>query len=116
MNAPIVPGTYFRACRLLFFSSNSLSVDEDGVVLAEVLTGDFGGSTLSAAPTLGALATLCMPSRPFAPGGAKWLPFVKHETSIWLIELWRRLRLLSPLRRQFEFMEEMNVTYEQEYG
>lgn len=41
------------------------------MVLADVLTGDAGGSPLTAVPTLGALATLCMPSRLLAPGGAK---------------------------------------------
>lgn len=92
----VYSATYFLANRLLVFSSISLSVDEDGVVLADVLTGDAGGSTLTAAPTLGALATLCIPSRLLAPGGAKRLPLVIHDTSIWLIELWRRLRLLSP--------------------
>lgn len=55
--------TYFLANRLLSFSSISLSVEEDGVVLADVLTGDAGGSTFTAVPTFGALATLCKPSR-----------------------------------------------------
>lgn len=91
-----ISATYFLASRLLVFSSSSLSVDEDGVVLAVVLTGDAGGSTLTAVPTLGALATLCMLSRLLAPGGTKWLSLVIHDTSIWLIELCRRLRLLSP--------------------
>ena len=90
--------TYFLANRLLSFSSISLSVEEDGVVLADVLTGDAGGSTFTAVPTFGALATLCKPSRLWAPGGAKWLPFVMYETSIWLMELCRRLRLLSPTK------------------
>ena len=90
--------TYFLANRLLSLSSISLSVEEDGVVLADVLTGDAGGSTFTAVPTFGALATLCKPSRLWAPGGAKWLPSVMHETSIWLMELCRRLRLLSPTK------------------
>ena len=55
--------TYFLANRLLSFSSISLSVEEDGVVLADVLTGDAGGSTFTAVATFGALATLCKPSR-----------------------------------------------------
>ena len=89
--------TYFLARRFLVFSSSSDSVDDDGVVLADVLTGEAGGSTFTALPTLGALATLCIePSPSLAPGGANRLSFVMDDTSIWLTELCLRLRLLSP--------------------
>lgn len=89
--------TYFLARRFLVFSSSSDSVDDDGVVLADVLTGEAGGSTFTAVPTLGALATLCIePSLFLAPGGAKRLSLVMEDTSIWLTELCLRLRLLSP--------------------
>lgn len=77
------PKTYFLARRFLVFSSSSDSVDDDGVVLADVLTGEAGGSTLTAVPTLGALATLCIePSLFLAPGGANRLSFVMDDTSI----------------------------------